>query len=253
MKILLVEDDRLMAEEAIASFQELGYRQITVLHSAKAAVDFIDKTDALPDLAVLDIELEKDGLNGFELAEMLLEKKQMPIIFWTSHDKEYAGKKAPKHASFLPKSTGKHILAHHVNLAIENFEKPLSGKPKEYLWITKKVEGYDRRYRVPVREILWLESNDGYTDFYTENQIFKAVNRPLSEFEKSAEFPSLIRTHKKYVANIDSSFFSSCRPTAVFYKIPPLLASLFPQSKEIEILISKSYWASVKQVLHFNR
>ncbi len=246
ISILLVEDNRQLAQDAAESFCELGYQAVTVLHSAKDAFEFIRQTKPLPDLAVLDIELEPGGMSGFEVAELLLAQKDMPIIFWTSHDEKYLKHSVPPHVSFLPKSTGKHILAHHVKLAVQKFENPPVKKPVEYTWITKKFDGYDRSYRLPVRKILYLESNDSYTDIIMESVVFKAINRPLAEFSDNPAFPSFLRTQKKYVVNIGNSFFSGYITGSAYFKVPPQLSAIFGNQNEIEIPISKNYWPSFK-------
>ncbi len=83
MKILLVEDNEILAKGLIYSLKQSGF---DVIHktSVKAATRII--ADSQVDLAILDISLP-DG-NGFDLYKEKVKPKNIPTIFLTAKDDE---------------------------------------------------------------------------------------------------------------------------------------------------------------------
>ena len=83
MKILLVEDNNLIAEGLKFSLEKERYSVIVKLNS-KEAKEEIEKTKF--NLIILDIMLP-DG-NGMELCKYIKENLDIPVIFLTAKDKE---------------------------------------------------------------------------------------------------------------------------------------------------------------------
>ncbi len=83
MKILLVEDDEVIAKGLVYSFNQNGYTIVckTSINDVK-----IFLKEEKPDFIILDINLP-DG-NGFELYEEKIKKLQIPTIFLTARDDE---------------------------------------------------------------------------------------------------------------------------------------------------------------------
>ncbi|MEX0693587.1 MAG: PAS domain S-box protein [Rhodospirillales bacterium] len=69
--ILIVDDEADLADMARAILEECGYR-IHVAHSAAGALQILDDTD---DIDMLLTDIIMPGMNGFELAELAIEKK----------------------------------------------------------------------------------------------------------------------------------------------------------------------------------
>jgi two-component system, NarL family, sensor histidine kinase UhpB len=79
-KILIVEDEKPFAQVVQGYLQRLGYEVAGVVDSGEDALRLTDETK--PDLALMDIEI-RGGMDGFEVAEKLREKLDIPIIFLT--------------------------------------------------------------------------------------------------------------------------------------------------------------------------
>jgi two-component system response regulator PhoP len=82
MKILIVEDEKLIRENLISTFQSQGF----AVESAENGEDGLFLAEEYPiDLAVVDIGLP--GMSGLELISKLREKSnQMPVIVLTARD-----------------------------------------------------------------------------------------------------------------------------------------------------------------------
>lgn len=83
MKILVVEDDRVIATGLEYSLQQEGY-EVRNAYFYKEAREYIDKEEF--DLHLLDITLP-DG-NGYDLCKEIKKKKDTPVIFLTALEDE---------------------------------------------------------------------------------------------------------------------------------------------------------------------
>lgn len=83
MKVLLVEDNEMVAKGLIYSLNQNGY---TLVHKVNVKETIIFLQAETVDLIILDISLP-DG-NGFELYEKQIQNKNIPTIFLTAKDEE---------------------------------------------------------------------------------------------------------------------------------------------------------------------
>jgi CheY-like chemotaxis protein len=81
-RVLIVEDEWIVAADLRTRVEQLGYQ---VLDVAYAGAEAITKALSLrPDLLLLDIQL-RDDLTGIQVAEAVLERLDIPIIFVTAY------------------------------------------------------------------------------------------------------------------------------------------------------------------------
>jgi len=83
MKILLVEDDKIIASGICYSLAQEGYEVTHCLNSAQAREELSQNSFGM---AILDINLP-DG-NGYDICKYIKEKKDIPVIFLTAIDDE---------------------------------------------------------------------------------------------------------------------------------------------------------------------
>ncbi len=88
-RILIVEDDELVADLAAGMLSELGF-ETTVTHSAKEALDRLVREDK-PKLVFSDIVMP-GGISGIELAERVRARfPELPILLTTGYSEEVGG------------------------------------------------------------------------------------------------------------------------------------------------------------------
>jgi PAS domain S-box-containing protein len=85
VKIMVVEDNRIVAEDVKNNLVEMGYAVSAIATSGLKALEAA-KRDR-PDIAIMDIRLGR-GMNGIDTAVQLREKYQIPIIYLTAHTDE---------------------------------------------------------------------------------------------------------------------------------------------------------------------
>lgn len=81
-KILIVEDEGIIAADIEMTLQGLGYSVVGTAWNGDLALDLIASTQ--PDLALLDITIQ-GSLSGIDLAMIIKEKYSFPYVFLTSH------------------------------------------------------------------------------------------------------------------------------------------------------------------------
>jgi PAS domain S-box-containing protein len=85
-KILVVEDNRIVAEDIKNSLVEMGYTVSAIATSGVKALEAAGRET--PDVAIMDIRLGRSGINGIDTAAKLREKYQIPIVYLTAHADE---------------------------------------------------------------------------------------------------------------------------------------------------------------------
>src|ERR1035441_1210486 len=81
-RILIVEDERITAEDLRDILTDLGY---TVTGSVSSGADAIAQAEQnAPDLALMDIRIKGD-MDGTETARILRERFNIPVVYLTAH------------------------------------------------------------------------------------------------------------------------------------------------------------------------
>ena len=86
VRVLIVEDEPLIAEDISDFLGETNYICAGISYDSETALDML--INRHPDVALLDINIE-GSMNGIEVAQIIRKKYNIPFIFLTSHsDKE---------------------------------------------------------------------------------------------------------------------------------------------------------------------
>lgn len=91
MKILLVEDEGLVALHLKKILDENGFEEIIVARNGEEAISKARESD--PDLVLMDIRLGK-GINGIEAVKRINQTRKIPVIYITASTDEHTHKEA---------------------------------------------------------------------------------------------------------------------------------------------------------------
>lgn len=80
-KILIVEDEAIIAMEIQSILQELGYRVTAIVGSGEEAVEKAESDS--PDIIIMDVNL-KTEMSGIDAVEIIQAKKEIPVVFVTA-------------------------------------------------------------------------------------------------------------------------------------------------------------------------
>src|SRR6187402_3325650 len=81
-RVLIVEDERVVATHVERSLQDAGYVVTGIAASAVEVARMVEETR--PDVALVDIRLRGGG-QGFEIAEWLRVDNDVPVVYMTAH------------------------------------------------------------------------------------------------------------------------------------------------------------------------
>ncbi len=91
LKILVVEDEAILAMNLQDSLLDLGYEVPGTAQSTDEAVRLAGQHH--PDLVLMDIKL-KDGGDGVEAARQIQQQYQIPVVFMTAYGDEQTRQRA---------------------------------------------------------------------------------------------------------------------------------------------------------------
>ena len=191
-KILIVDDEVLIAEFLKDELISLGYEQIELAHNKKQALNAMEKFK--PQLVLLDIRMKSER-EGIEIAEEINKTFEMPFIYITAHsDKEIVQQAlSTKPAGYITKPF-KQI---DVYAAVHLVEKG-SEKVAERFLVFK--DGY-ADVRVSIDNILYTQSDDNYIHIYTTTKKH-TVRNTLEWFKENTPEELFHRSHRSYIVNI---------------------------------------------------
>lgn len=90
-KILVVEDEALVALYLKKILKEHGFQEILVARDGEEAV--VKAGQSLPDLLLMDIRLGK-GMNGIEAVRLINSVRKTPVIYISASTDEYTNREA---------------------------------------------------------------------------------------------------------------------------------------------------------------
>lgn len=123
-RILIIEDEALVAMELRFVLEDLGYEVADVCATAKAAQQVVRETDV--DLALVDIHLS-DGATGIELGRRLGQEMGVSVLFMTANPGMVREGVAGT-IGVLSKPTDEHA----VQTAVEYALRRRQGEPVQY-------------------------------------------------------------------------------------------------------------------------
>lgn len=98
MKILIVEDEIIVAADIQILLNKLGYKECSIAFGGKDAI--VKITEDNPDLILMDIRL-KDEMDGIEAAERIQKNFCIPIIYISALSDEETLRRAKKTKPFF--------------------------------------------------------------------------------------------------------------------------------------------------------
>ncbi|MEZ2231481.1 putative bifunctional diguanylate cyclase/phosphodiesterase [Microcoleus sp.] len=84
-KILIVEDESIIAEDLFDSLTSLGYQVTAIVYSGEEAI--IAASEVRPDLVLMDVNLQGE-IDGITAAEKIRSRFQIPVIYLTAYADE---------------------------------------------------------------------------------------------------------------------------------------------------------------------
>lgn len=200
-KILVVDDEVLIAEFLKDELKALGYNNIALAHNHTQCIKQIK--EFCPELVLLDIRM-KNEREGIEIAEEINEKYRIPFIFITAHSDQEILQLALKTnpAGYITKP----IKQIDVYAAIRLVESKMDKNQDKFIVVK---DGYSE-IKIMLDTILYVQSDDNYIHIVTTNKKY-TVRNSLEWFKENTPSEMFYRTHRSYIVNFSKITKSTSR------------------------------------------
>jgi DNA-binding LytR/AlgR family response regulator len=209
IKVLLVEDDWIIAKEIAFSLQDFGFELLGPFESGEEALANI--ATLKPDIILLDIGLSGE-LNGIETAQRIKAEFPVPCIFLTAlADMATIDKaKLTEPYGYLVKPASAETLYSTIEITLYNASQKKSALPpvipplKEGLTMDDGIflKTNKRLEKILLKNVLWIEAHDIYAMIHTETGKY-LLNNSLKIVEEKFPLQKFIRVHRSFIVNID--------------------------------------------------
>jgi len=205
-KILIVEDEMIIAADITVQLSKLGYEVTGINTNAEDAISTIENNP--PDIILMDITLE-GRMNGIQAAKYILENFQIPVVFLTSNSDDATFQKAveAKPYAYITKPFQESDLKRGIELTLKRMVVENDTQVKE----SKEIAAMDDRLfikdknqivKLIFENILFLKADRNYCKIFTEEKDY-FVSTPMRNFETELPKKKFIRVHRSYIVNLD--------------------------------------------------
>ncbi|MGE0567560.1 MAG: LytR/AlgR family response regulator transcription factor [Bacteroidia bacterium] len=191
-KILIVEDEVLIAEDLKDTLRSFGVKQIELAHSSDEAK--VKLSSFKPDLILLDIRMDTE-FDGLNFAAFVNSESKIPFIYVTAHSNVAMIKEILKSvpAGYITKPVKKADLFAAISLVAE---KKNIERPKELL-----VKDGHNTVVIPFDDISFAESDGNYVTIYYSNR--KLISRQnMESLLSELDSKQFMRVHRSYIVNL---------------------------------------------------
>ena len=223
IRILLVEDEAILAMELSETLENEGYEVVGTANNGSHALEIFQNEPI--DLLICDINIKGDW-DGIETVQRLIAVRAVPVIYMTAlSDRETIERaKSTYPAAYIPKPYNLMSLRISIEMAINNFalrnhasapetwvpgpgptlesrENPTRDsilRVNDYIFVKSNY----RFIKIILSDILYLEADNNHTVIQASTQKL-AIRQSLSAILERLAMPRLVRTHRSFAVNLD--------------------------------------------------
>lgn len=204
-KVLIVEDDPMIAESLSDILEVLGHEVIGTAENADRAIELCNEQE--PDIALLDIQIGGD-IDGVDLAEMINDEFDLPFIFTTAFADSNTISRAKERGPFgyLVKPYGVKDLNAAIEVAMGAFQRLKKAEKKGgggqiierniFLKVDSKL------IKVKIDDILYIEAKGDYALFKTKVKGY-IVHGTMKKFQMRLDKFNFQKVHRSFIVNLD--------------------------------------------------
>lgn len=195
-KILIVEDEILIADNIKLHLERKGYEVVGIAISYEEAIALY--TQYRPDLTLLDIRLN-GRKSGIEVAQFIRDQEQpKPFIFLTSQidKKNIDDAKVTFPAGYLSKPIQKESLIASIEIAIHK------GSLDEKVETISFYDG-EKRYIIPIQNIHYIQSVHVYVEIFIKDRSPILQRTSLKNLLEELPPDKFIQTHRSFIVNLE--------------------------------------------------
>lgn len=224
LKVLIVEDEILIAEHIKDHLLQFGVREICMAHNKNTAIALLEAEK--PNLVLLDMHLQQP-LDGLDLAKLIDTELKLPYIFITANSDMLVIKEAVQTnaAAYITKP----IKQSDLFAAIQLSKKSGAANNEKHLLIK---DGYSVQ-KIVIDDIQYVESSGNYLNIVTKQQKH-LCRQSMDWLQTQLPEAQFMRIHRSYFVNL--------------YLVQKA-SSKFVYLNNLELPISRTYLPKVQEYL----
>ena len=211
-RILVVEDESIVAKDIENSLKKLGYNVIGVTPTGEEAIALAKSKK--PDVVLMDIML-KGTLDGVETAAQIKGEYDLPVIYLTAYadGPTLERAKVTEPYGYIIKPFKEVDLQTNIELALFKHKKEREGKGKLELLqsvVGTKDDASDfvfvkhksRMIKLTNKDIYYVEAFKDYVIIFTGDDSYTILST-MKSIEEKLPKKEFIRVHRSYIVRID--------------------------------------------------
>ena len=208
IKLLIVEDEMVIAANISLQLTELGYEVTGIVPRGEEAL--LHVKDNPPDIILLDINL-KGELDGIQTAQKMQKTQNIPIIYLTANadDSHFNRAKDTHPYGFIAKPFKKLDLQRAIELTVSQIScrdgrETSADPPKDETFILSDcifVRHLNSMVKVNIKDILYIEAERNYCRIFSNSKEYLVV-MTLKEMDNKLPSKHFLRVHRSFIVNI---------------------------------------------------
>ena len=215
VKILIVEDEMVIAANISLQLSELGYEVTGILPRGEEAIAHIqiDK----PDIVLLDIR-RKGEMDGIETAHEIQKIYNIPIIYLTANadDAHFNRAKETHPYAFISKPFKKLDLQRAIELTVDRIsiendsengigngnDLTNNGSATDFILNDRIfVRHNEKMLKIDIKDIYYIEADRNYCRIFSQGREYLLV-MTLKDIDAKLPQNHFLRIHRSYIINI---------------------------------------------------
>jgi DNA-binding LytR/AlgR family response regulator len=209
IKILVIEDEMIIAAKISMHLTNLGYEVTGILPRGEEALVSVEENR--PDMVIMDICLKGD-IDGIDTAIRMQKNGGIPVIFLTANADEatFNRAKTAKPYAFISKPYKQIDLQRAIELTISHLageqhnltsgEQGASDRPfilSDRIFVRQR----EKMIKIIVADILYIEADRNYCRIFTKNNEY-VLSITLKTIEEKLTNHIFLRVHRSYIVNL---------------------------------------------------
>ncbi|PWK17750.1 LytR/AlgR family response regulator transcription factor [Xanthomarina spongicola] len=208
LKILIVEDEMIIAANISLQLTMLGYEVTGIIPRGEEALLHIKEQQ--PNIVLLDINL-KGKIDGIETALIMQKDYNIPIIYLTANadDTNFNRAKTTNPYAFISKPFKKldlqraiELTANHLKLENKDKKEPsIDNDEPLILDDCIFVRHHEKMVKINIKDILYIEAERNYCRIYAKGKEYLIVTT-LKDIDEKLPQVHFLRIHRSFIVNI---------------------------------------------------
>jgi DNA-binding LytR/AlgR family response regulator len=208
IKILIVEDEMIIAANISLQLSSLGYEVTGIIPRGEEALNSIKENR--PDILLMDISL-KGEIDGVQTVQIMQKDYNIPVIYLTANadDFNFSRAKDTNPYAFISKPFKKLDLQRAIELTVSRLQSEISlekitSKGNVVPFILSDcvfVRHNDKMVKVDIKDILYIEAERNYCRIYSKDKNYLLV-MTLKDLDTKLPQQHFIRVHRSFIVNL---------------------------------------------------